>query len=302
VGFVADVGGLNDKGFNQSTYEGMKRGANKIGAKLISIESTSTTDFLRNITTAAQQSDFVLVSGFSFANAIQRAAQQFPTKRFGIIDWSYQPSLKNVQGDVFASNQASYLAGVLAASVSKKHSIGFVGGENSELLHEFLAGYEAGALSVDKNVHIRVGWTGSWTNQQKGKEVALAEISQKADVIYTAAGASGLGGIKAAHQSNVWAIGVDTDQNYISPTTVISSVMKRVDVAAYDQVVAIGKGNWKSGTVNYNLANKGVGLAPYHGLTSKVPAKAKAAVTKASKMIISGKVKIPTVPKYLNGR
>lgn len=302
VTFVSDVGGIHDQGFNQFTWLGTQEGAQQVGAKASFIESTGPSDYLTNITTAAQRSSLVIVAGFAMGDAIQRASKQFPTKKFGIIDFSYSPPLKNVQGDVFAANESSYLGGVLAAGMSKSGTIGFVGGVDVPLLEEFLAGYEAGAVSVNPNIHIKVAWTGSFTDQQKGKEAALAEIANGADVIYTAAGASGLGGIAAAQQKNVWAIGVDSDQHKIAPNTVISSVIKRVDVAAKTNVVTYASGKWSAGTHLFDLANNGVGLAPFHNLASKVSAKTQQAIQQARKNIIDGKVKVPTKPAYPHGK
>lgn len=302
VTYVSDVGGINDKGYNQYTWEGTQRGAKKVGGKASFVESTGPTDYLRNITTAAQRSDLVVVSGFAMATALQRAAAQFPDKKFAIIDYSYSPPLKNVQGDIFAANESSYLGGILAAGISKTGTIGFVGGVDVPVLEEFLAGFEAGALSLNRRIHIKVVWTGSFTDQQKGKEAALAEIAQGADVIYTAAGASGLGGIAAARQKRVWAIGVDQDQHRVAPGTVVSSVIKRVDVAAATNVTSVARGTWTAGTKLFNLKNKGVGLAPFHNLARVVPATVKRRIRTARRQITVGKVRVPHKPKYPRGR
>jgi basic membrane protein A len=301
VTFVSDVGGLNDKGYNEYTYLGMKQAASKARAALHVIESNGPGDYVSNISTAARDSQLVVVAGPSMTDAIKQVSQEFPNKKFAIIDSSYNPPLPNVQGDVFAANQSSYLGGVVAAGISKTHVIGFVGGQQIPALEEFLAGFEAGALAERPDIHIKVAWTGSFTDQQKGKEAALAEIAQGADVIYTAAGASGLGGIAAAQQSHVWAIGVDQDQHDVAPNTVVTSVVKHVDVAAADNVATVAAGTWKPGTKQFDLANDGVGLAPYHNLASIVPASVQQAVQQARQEIIAGKISVPHQPSLPNG-
>ncbi|MGH7922546.1 MAG: BMP family ABC transporter substrate-binding protein [Candidatus Dormibacteraceae bacterium] len=301
VAYVSDVGGLNDKGYNQYTYLGMKEGAQKVGAKLDVIETQSPSDYVANITTAAREASLVVVSGFSMGDALAQVAKQFPKVKFAILDYSYTKKYPNVQGDIFDANQSSYLGGIVAAGISKTHTVGFVGGVQSPLLEQFLGGYEAGALAYDPHTHVKVAWTGSFTDQNAGKQSALAEIAQHADVIYTAAGASGLGGIAAAQQSHVWAIGVDNDQNSVAPSTVVTSVVKELTVVASDNVEGASKGSWKSGTKTFDLANNGVGLASYHGLSSVVPAAVKAAVVKAKQQLISGAVKAPNTPQYPNG-
>lgn len=302
VAYVSDVGGLNDKGYNEYSYEGMKAAARKVHAKLDVVESTSPTDYLKNIDTMARIANLVVVSGFAMADAVKEAAHQYPRTSFAIIDFSYQPAIKNVQGDVFASNEASYLAGIVAAGVSKTHTIGFVGGVNVPELRQFLAGYEAGAIAEDPHVHIRVGWTGSFTDQEAGKRVALAEIAQHADVVYSAAGASGLGSISACKQKHVWAIGVDQDQHSVAPGTVLTSVIKHVDVAAANNVLQFARGTWSGGTRLFDLADGGTGLAPYHNLAHVVPAAVKAAVARAKRAIIRHKIRVPRTPPYPNGR
>lgn len=301
VAYVSDVGGLNDKGYNQFTYAGMKEGADKTNAKLVVIETQTPSDYVKNITTAAREASLVVVSGFSMGAALQQVASQFPTKKFAILDFAYNQPIKNVQGDIFNANESSYLGGIVAAGISKTHTIGFVGGVQSPLLEQFLAGYEAGALAENPATRIKVSWTGSFTDQQAGKQSALGEVAQQADVIYTAAGASGLGGIAAAEQSHVWAIGVDVDQHDVAPNTVVTSVVKELQVASSTNVTTAANGTWQSGTKVFKLSNGGVGLSPYHNLSSAVPQDVQQAVTRATQQIISGAIKVPDTPQLAQG-
>ena len=239
----------------------------------------------------------VIAVGFSFGDALQAVSKKFPTKKFVIIDYDYasvKPPLKNVLGNDFTPEQSSYLAGILAAGISKTHTIGFVGGLNVPLIVAFYAGYRAGALSYDPKVKVLAVYTGSFTDQSKGKIDGLQEINQGADVVYPAAGGSGLGTLAAAAQRKVWGIGVDADQNFLFPKTVITSVVKHIDVPIANAIEAAAAGKFKAGTQIWNLANNGVGIAPYHGLGSAVPAKVQMAIDNAHAAIIEGKIKVPT--------
>jgi basic membrane protein A and related proteins len=299
VTFVTDVGGLNDNGFNHLGYIGTTTGAAKAHWKWHVIETTSPSDYTRNLTIAAQQSALVVAVGFSFGDALLAVSRKFPADRFVIIDYDYngvKSAPKNVLGNDFMPNQASYLAGIVAAGVSKTHVIGFVGGLNVPLIQAFLAGYQAGASSYDPNVKVRVAYTGSFTDQSKGKVAALQEINAGADVIYHAAGASGLGALAAADQRHVYGIGVDTDQNFLHPHSVITSVVKHVEVAITSAIEDAAAGKFKAGTKLWDLKNGGVGLAPYHALANVVPTRVKASVARAHERIISGQITVPLLP------
>ena len=304
VTFVTDVGGLNDNGFNHLGYLGTQTGAKAAGWKSSVIETTSPNDYAKNLTTAAQHSQMVVAVGFSFGTALPVVAKQFPKVEFVIIDYDYtgvqnpavKPAPTNIMGNDFTPEQSSYLAGIVAAGISKTHTIGFVGGLNVPLIGAFLAGFQAGAKSFDPKVKVLAAYTNSFTDQGKGKVTGLQEINQGADVVYPAAGASGLGTLTAAAQKHVWGIGVDADQNYLHPNTVITSVVKHVEVAIASAIEAAAAGKFHAGTKLWNLANNGVGLASYHSLAMHVPANVKAAVTAAKAGIISGKIKVPTVP------
>ena len=294
VTFVTDVGGLNDNGFNHLGFLGTKAGALKAGWNFTDIQTTSPSDYVKNLTSAAQQSQMVVAVGFSFGDALKSVSAKFPNVKFTIIDWSYSPDLPNVLGNIFTPNESSYLAGILAAGMSKTHTIGFVGGLNVPVIQNFLAGYQAGAKSFDPTVKVLTSYTGSFTDQSKGRVAGLQEINGGADVIFAAAGASGNGALTAADQRHVWSIGVDADQNFLHPKSVISSAVKHVETAVAAAIVAAGKGTFKPGTALWNLKNGGVGLASFHGLDSKVPAALKAALAKAKADITSGKIKVPT--------
>lgn len=302
VTFVADIGPVNDQGYNEYTYLGVKAGAQKNHIPYHVIQTNSSSDYVANLTEAAKESGLVIVAGFDFGPGLQTVSKQYPNVDFVIEDFSYNPPLPNVQGDVFDASQSSYLGGIVAAGMSKTGTVGFVGGVKESVLEQFLAGYEAGALSFAPNSKFKVEWTGSFTDQSAGKQAGQAEIAQGADVVFAAAGASGLGALQAAKQADKWAIGVDTDQNYIDPNVIVTSVVKNLSTVASDNVTSWVHGKWKAGTVQYNLSNSGVGLSSYHQLASKVPAKVKQAVLAAEQQIKSGAVKVPLTPQFPNGR
>lgn len=302
VTFVADTGGLNDHGYNQYTYLGVKSGAAAAHIGFHVIQTASSSDYVSNLTTAARESGLVIMAGFDFGPALKTVSAEFPKVDFVIEDFSYSPNLPNVQGDVFDASQSSYLGGIVAAAMSSDHTIGFVGGVKESVLEQFLAGYEAGALSYSPQTHVKVVWTGSFSDQQAGKEAAQTEIAQGSDVVFACAGASGLGSLAAAKQAGKYALGVDSDQNYLDPQTIITSVVKNLSVVAADNVSAYAKGTWKAGTANYDVANDGVGLAPFHSFGATVPAPVKAALTAAEKKMKGGTLHVPTVPQYPNGR
>ncbi len=294
VTFVTDVGGLNDNGFNHLGYIGTLMGARAVHYTPHYIETTSSSDYVKNLTLAAQQSQVVVAVGFSFSTALPTVAAKYPKVRFTIIDFNYSPSPKNILGNLFAPEQSSYLAGILAAGVSKTHTIGFVGGQTGPVIKAFQAGFTVGAKSYDPSVRVLSAYTGSFTDQSQGSVTANQEISAGADVIFPAAGASGLGALATADQKRVFSIGVDADQHYLHPKTVLSSVVKHVEVAVASAIEADGAGHFTSGTRFWTLKNDGVGLAPYYNLSARVPAKVKSAITKARQGIVNGVIKVPT--------
>jgi basic membrane protein A len=265
------------------------------------IETTSPSDYARNLTIAAQQSQMVIATGYSFGDQMLDVSRKFPNDKLVIIDYDYsylKPSSrpKNVLGNDFAANESSYLAGIVAAGVSKSHVVGFVGGVKVPLIEAFLAGYQAGAKAHDPKVKVLVSYTGDFVDQSKGKVAGLQEINEGADVVYAAAGASGLGALAAADQRHVYSIGVDTDQNFVHPHSVLTSVVKHVEVAIASAIEQAAAGKFKAGTKLWDLKNGGVGLATYHSLANVVPAKVKAAVARARERIISGQITVPSLP------
>ncbi|MEZ0537337.1 BMP family protein [Caldicellulosiruptoraceae bacterium PP1] len=302
VGLVTDVGGVNDKGFNQLAYEGMKRAEKELGVKTTLIQSKQMTDYVPNLSKLAEQKyDLVIAVGFLMHDAVVEVAGKYPNTKFLIID-SDITDKSNVTSAMFKTEQCGYLAGIASAELEKakfgkttgKNVFGVVGGMKIPPVDTFIAGYKAAVLSEIPNAKVIIKYTGKFDDPATGKQVALSEISDGADFVFQVAGQTGLGVIKAAEEKGVYAIGVDADQNYVSPKTVITSAVKKVDVATYTVIKDTKEGNFKSGIVYFDLSNDGVGLAPFmEGVPKEVVDK----VNSVAEDIKAGKITIPTEVK-----
>lgn len=298
VGMVTDVGGVNDQSFNQSAWEGLTKVKKELGIKTSYQESKQDADYPANLETLLDsKNDLIWGIGFKMADAILIAAKQNPKQKYAIIDYSYGAKTpKNVVGVMFKAEEGAFLAGYIAAKMSKTGTLGFIGGMSVPIIHSFLYGFKAGAKYANKKINILEQHAESFTDAAKGKAIANQMIGKGADVVFHAAGAVGDGVIEAAKEKNKMAVGVDRDQNYLAPKNVITSSMKRVDNAVFNVVSDLNKGVFKGGTtVEYGLKDGAVDIAP---TTSKmIPAVLLADLTKIKKDIIEGKIKIPSTAK-----
>jgi basic membrane protein A len=289
---VTDVGGLNDKSFNQASWEGLQRLQKDKGARVKAVESSRQEDYGPNLQTLVDGGyNIIWGIGFLMGDAVTAAAQQYPNQKFGIID--AESKGKNVVSVLFKEQEGSFLMGVIAAKTTKSKKIGFIGGMDIPVIKRFEAGFKAGVQSVDPSVQILTAYSGTFSDPGKGKDTALSMINQGADIVYHAAGSTGEGVIEAAKGKGIYAIGVDKDQNYLAPDTVISSMVKRVDVAVYNQSITANSGSFPGGqTVHLGLKDDGVAYAPTT-LWAKMPAGTKDLVEKWSKAIKDGTVTVP---------
>jgi basic membrane protein A len=304
---VTDVGGLGDKSFNDLSYEGLKRAQDELGVEIKVLESREITDYESNIDQLARAGySPIFAVGFLMTDTVSKMAPTYPDVYFGGVDEFFDPVPPNVVGLNFREHEGSYLAGVVAGLATKEtfdpklnpdNVIGFVGGMDVPLIKKFEAGFIAGAKSVNPDVKVISLYAGNFTDQAKGKELGLSLIEQKADVIYAAAGAVGLGTIEACKEKGALFIGVDADQYLTVPGSgdvMLTSMMKRVDVAVFETVKAAVEGTFPGGQIKYfGLKEGGVELAPFHDFESKVPQSIKDAVNKAREDIISGAVVVP---------
>lgn len=291
IGMVTDVGGVNDGSFNQSSWEGLQRAGQELGVTVKYLESKGDSDYTPNIETFVDEDyDLIICVGYMLADATRAAAEAYPDKKFAIIDDS-SIDLPNVTCLMFEQAEASYLAGVAAAMATKTNTVGFVIGMVSDSMNQFGYGYVAGVLDTNPDAKVLQYNANSFADAAAGKSGALSMITNGADVIFQAAGGSGLGAIEACVENKVWAIGVDTDQSSIAPETILTSAMKRVDNACYDAAKAVLDGTLAAGVKTYALDSAGVDIAPTTtNLTPEILEKIEA----AKQDIISGKIDVPT--------
>ncbi len=265
VGLVFDVGGKGDKSFNDSAYEGLTRAAARMPIEIADFEPGADVDRevgLRKL--ASRGYDLVIGVGFLFTDAIRGVAADHPDVEFALVDGRVEDR-PNVASLVFREQEGAFLVGALAALKSTSGTLGFVGGMDVPLIHRFEAGYRAGAEHAVPGTKVLVGYAGvrpeAFTDPVRGKEIALSQIGQGADVIFHASGVTGLGVIEAAKERGVYAIGVDSNQNGVAPGTVLTSMIKRVDVAIEAVIGAAANGTFRGGVHEFGLAEDGVGFA-----------------------------------------
>jgi basic membrane protein A len=267
VGLVFDVGGLGDKSFNDLAYAGLLRARDQLGVSFEYFEPTQGSERESALRLFAQgDADLIIGVGFLFTDDIRAVAADFPAKKFVCVDYTWTPGDSvppNLVGLKFREEEGAYLVGALAAMVSATGTIGFVGGMDIPLIHKFEAGYRAGALHVNPATRVIVNYAGvtgdAFKNPSKGKELALAQYDQGADVIFHASGSTGLGVFEAARQKQKLAIGVDADQAAEAPGLVLTSMTKNVDVVVFQEIEAAASGHFEGGVRVLGLAEGAVG-------------------------------------------
>lgn len=292
VGLVTDIGGVNDGSFNQSAWAGLQRAEEEFGIEVKYLQSATDADYTPNIETFIDEEyDLIISVGYMLADATREAAEANPEQKFAIIDDSSCSDLSNVTCLMFKQEQASYLVGYVAGLTTKSNNIGFVLGMENATMNLFGYGYLAGAVDANPDVKVIQSNANSFGDPAIGKTSANAAIANGADVIFHAAGATGLGVIEACKEAGIYAIGVDSDQSSIAPDTVITSAMKRVDNAVYDVSSAVVAGTLEGGVNTYDLSKGGVDLAPTKELLS---AEVITAVEDVKSKIISGEIVVPS--------
>ena len=291
VGMVLDTGGDTDRGFNEYSLKGARDAATAAGIDFDYVASESTAVFERNIDKViAEGADLVFTVGFALANATAKAAIRYPDRHFVIMDYAYYPGsgcpetaqdcytpegeLANVTSLLFAEDQPAYLAGALAACMSKTGVIGAVAGYEIPPVVRFVEGYSNGARSVKPDIQVHKRYIPDFNDENTGRVVAMDFISKGADVLFCPGGTTGLGGLLAAKDAGVMAVGVDVDQYITFPeagSALMTSVVKNVDVAAGVTVKKFAEGKLKPGIQSFDLSNNAVGLAPFHEWEGKIP-------------------------------
>ena len=290
IGLITDVGGVNDGSFNQSAWEGLEKAGEELGVEVNYLESATDADYQPNMETFVDEDyDLIISVGYMLADATREAAEANPDTKFAIIDDS-SIDLPNVTSLMFKAEQASYLVGYVAGLTTKTNNIGFVVGMTNETMNQFGYGYCAGAIDANPDITVQQFNANSFADSATGKTMANTAIINGADIVFQAAGATGLGVIEACQEAGVYAIGVDSDQSSIAPKTVLTSAMKRVDNAVYDAVQELIDDKLEGGVQTFDLAAGGVDIAPSQDLISDDVIKA---VDEVKEKIISGDVVIP---------
>jgi basic membrane protein A len=290
---VFDMGGKFDKSFNQAAYDGAERFKMETGLSYREFEVTSPTQREQAIRNMARRGSTIIVGiGFAQAAAIEAVAKEFPDRKFAIIDMVVD--LPNVRSVVFKEHEGSFLVGMAAAMATKTGKIGFIGGMDIPLIRNFAAGYVEGAKYVNPDIEVFQNMTGTtpaaWNDPGKGGELARSQFGRGADIVYAAAGGTGVGVYQAAEDSGNMAIGVDSNQNYLHPGTMLTSMIKRVDVAVFNAFNDARTGNWSAGIQVMGLEQDGVGYAIDEFNRSLITAEMEARMEQARKDIISGKI------------
>jgi basic membrane protein A and related proteins len=309
VALVTDVGGLNDQGFNQLSYEGYKKAESQYNFPEKVVQTTSPNDYVTNLTNAAQLADLVIGVGFLMQTPIDQVAKKFPTKKFALIDGcptatptSNCDTLSNVAPLFFKEQEAGCLVGAIAgqmeldgkSKISKllgSNTIGAVGGQSIPPVNRYIAGYKYCATKVDPKVTVLVNYSNDFAATAKCEDVAMSQINQhKADIIFQVAGGCGIGALDAANQKGVFGIGVDADQHALHPN-IITSALKRVDVSVFDTIKNFEDNKYTSNPAPFDLSIDGVGYAP---VSADVPADAQQKADDFAAQIKSGTLVVPT--------
>ena len=301
VGLVTDTGGLNDHSFNHLAYVGLEAAKAKYGITVSVVQSQQTSDYVPNLSTYAQAGyNMVIAVGYLMDSAVQKVSKEYPNTKFFIIDDAIT-NRPNVMSAIYDTQQCGYLVGVMAGlmnqqkhikQINGKNVVGMVGGQDIPPVESYMAGFQAGVKKVDPKATVLIDWANSFTDPGLGKEDALSLISRGADIVFPVAGATGTGVIEAAKQKNIFAIGVDANQNYLAPKNVMTSALKGVDVSTEIAIADALTNHFKSGVQYFNLKNHGVGFAPP---IAAVPKAIRKKVESFIPLINSGKINPPSM-------
>ncbi|MEB0140754.1 MULTISPECIES: BMP family ABC transporter substrate-binding protein [unclassified Undibacterium] len=293
LALVYDGGGKFDQSFNQSAATGAERFKKDTGINYLEVQisqEAQTEQVLRNL--ARRKTDLIAAIGFSQAQAVQAVAKEFPNVKFLLIDAVANGD--NINSIIFKEQEGAYLVGMAAALVSKNKHLGFIGGMDIPLIRAFACGYVQGAKAVDQKITITQNMIGTtisaWNDPAKGSDIARSQFVRGADVVFAAAGGSGAGILQAAKEKNRYAIGVDSNQNHLYPGTMLTSMVKNIDVAVYDNFMQVKNGTWRAGVQNLGLKERGVDWALDKDNRALISSQVEQRVNQARQEIIAGKL------------
>ncbi|WP_179378272.1 BMP family lipoprotein [Jannaschia marina] len=294
-GLIIDLGGKFDKSFNESAYNGAQRWVEETGGEYAETELANEAQREQTMRRMAERgANPVVVLGFANGSTLDVVAPDYPDTDFVIVDMVVeQPNVKSV---VFSEHEGSYLVGMMAAMASETGTVSFIGGMDVPLISKFACGYAQGAKAVNPDAEVIVNMTGTtpsaWNDPVKGAELTRSQISQGSDVVFAAAGGTGIGVLQAAADADILSIGVDSNQNYLHPGEVLTSMVKRVDNAVYDAFSAAAAGELETGITVMGLDNEGVGFAMDENNAELVSEEMVAAVEEAKAQIIAGEIEV----------
>ena len=291
IGIINDVGGVNEGSFNQSAWAGLTKAQEDLGIQASYLESHTDADYKPNIETFVDEDyDMIICIGYALADALKDESAANPDMKFAIVDDASLADSPNVTSLMFEQSQASYLVGYVAGKTTKTNTIGIVLGMSTDIMNEFGYGYVAGAVDANPDCKVLQNNANSFADTAAGKTAANNMVAQGADVIFHAAGGTGLGVIDGCKEAGIWAIGVDSDQSSIAPETILTSALKRVDNAVYDIAKATVDGTVEAGVKTYSLADDGVDIAP---TTDNIDPEILSEVQDIKKKIVDGEITVP---------
>lgn len=292
IAVVFATGGLGDKSFNDNGYAGIERAKSELGITYDYVEPQEISEFETHHREFARAEEYDLIVGIGFdqVDAIGKVASEFPDQKFLIID-SVVENAPNVASAIFKSNEAAFLAGAVSANQSETKKIGFLGGMDIPLINEFLAGYQAGAKYIDDSVEVLVNYVGNWGDPNTGKEMTISMYDNGADIVYAAAGGSGLGVFTAAGEKGKMSIGADMTPSQM-PDVMYLGTLKRIDNVIFDNVKSVIDGNWEGGLYNLGLAEDAVGYS-VEGSNIETPQEYIDKAEELKTKIVSGELEIP---------
>ena len=296
IAVVLDTGGENDRSFNEYTLKGARDAADELGLDFAYVVSEAATDYERNIENFISENyNLIITVGFLMGDATSAAAKAHPDVHFAIIDYAYESydDLPNVTSLMFAEDEVGYLAGVLAGCMTQSNVISTVSGMEIPPVQKYVIGYQTGARSVNPDVETLNVYIPDFNDPATGKQAGQEQIANGSDIIFGVGGNTGNGGLLAASEDGLMAIGVDVDQYFTYPevqASLITSAQKNMDVAAGQAVRDFAAGNLEAGIRTGTVANGGVGLAPYHDWDSQIPQECKDDVQKAYDELKAGTV------------
>ena len=293
VGIVLGEGSVNDESFNQATWEGLQQAKEDFGIEVKYLESKQESEYIQNIETLIDEdTDLIIGVGYQLKDAIQSSAENYPDRKFAILDETYENIPENVIPVVFNEQESAYLTGIIAAKMTKTNKVGFIGGLPAPSVVRYQYGYKYGAETTNKDVQVYEQYANTFTDQAKGKAIANQMHASGVDVILGAAGDCGTGSIEAAKENNKYAIGGDRDQRDLAPENVIVSALKKLNVASYSLAKMVVDGTFEGGAEKvYGLKEGGVGLPD--DLDRLIPQDIIDYVTEQAKKVVNGEIKVP---------